>query len=164
MARSTRIAEFNAKLKAKGTVSPASVFNGFLKQGDLGGTIDTVISDVLVQLFLPAMGQVDTAVARAFARLQNIETYFALEMFRQQSGSYPESVKELVPDLLPKAPIDPFTSDALVYRRQADGFLLYSVGSNGKDEQGRTFGEGSADDLRIRVKAGDNGRTAVYPN
>lgn len=154
MVRSQRIGEFNDALKAKGTVNLQSIFNGFLKQGgDVGGTFDNVIADALVQLFLPAMGAVDSASARAFARLQNIETYFALELYRQQNGNYPESLRELVPGLLPTAPIDPFSSKAVVYRRQADGFLLYSLGSNGKDDQGRTFGEGTADDLRIRVKS-----------
>ena len=110
------------------------------------------------------MGAVDAATARAFARLQNIETYFALELFRQQTGSYPKTLLPLVPDLLPTIPIDPFTSGPITYRRLKDGFLLYSVGQNGKGDNGRTFGEGSADDLRIQVKAGDKGNGAVYPN
>ena len=33
-------------------------------------------------------------------------------------------------------PCDPFSDRPLVYRRQADGYLLYSVGANGTDDGG----------------------------
>jgi hypothetical protein len=42
----------------------------------------------------------------------------------------------------------------LVYRSEGKGFLLYSVGVNGIDEQGETIGSRTkfgADDLVIRV-------------
>ena len=89
--RSKRIAAWSEKLKANGTVSLDSIFNGFLKKGDVSGTVDTVVSDALVNTFLPAMGAVDTARTRAFVRLQNLETYFALELFREKNGQYPNS-------------------------------------------------------------------------
>ena len=40
-----------------------------------------------------------------------------------------------------------------VYRSDEKGFLLYSVGENGTDDGGKTYGEGGdADDLAARVK------------
>jgi len=34
-------------------------------------------------------------------------------------------------------PIDPFTGKPLVYRREGEGFIVYSLGTNQKDDGGR---------------------------
>lgn len=60
----------------------------------------------------------------------------ALERHRRAHGSYPETLDELVPRLLPKLPHDLITGSPLHYRRVADDFLLYAVGFNEKDDNG----------------------------
>jgi hypothetical protein len=62
----------------------------------------------------------------------------ACRVFKARTGRYPDSLAELVPDLLPAVPIDPFTGDPLVYRREGEGFVVYSLGSNQKDDGGRS--------------------------
>jgi len=42
----------------------------------------------------------------------------------------------LVPDLVEALPPDPFSGKPLLYRTEKSGFLVYSVGENGKDDQG----------------------------
>ena len=42
---------------------------------------------------------------------------------------------------MPSIPLHRFTGGALVYRPTADGYLLYSVGINEKDDGGRTAEE-----------------------
>ncbi len=44
----------------------------------------------------------------------------------------------LVPGILTEVPIDPFTGKPLVYRREGEGFIVYSLGSNQKDDGGRS--------------------------
>lgn len=53
-----------------------------------------------------------------------------LECYRIQRGKYPANLAEL------KSPaaIDPMSGAEFLYRLTDDGFLLYSVGSNGKDD------------------------------
>ena len=51
-------------------------------------------------------------------------------------GAYPNSLAELVPNLLPEAPIDPWSGKGLLYRRTEHGFILYSVGDNMQDDGG----------------------------
>ena len=71
----------------------------------------------------------------------------------------PEELDALAPDYLKRVPGDLFSGKALIYRPAfpktvgfANGYLLYSVGVNGKDEGGRTYGENPpGDDLPVRM-------------
>ena len=61
----------------------------------------------------------------------------ACKIYKNQAGHYPENLDALVPGLLDSVPIDPFSGKPLIYRLQDGGVLIYSVGSNEKDEGGR---------------------------
>ena len=72
----------------------------------------------------------------------------ALERYRAAQGAYPETLTALSPDYLPDLPQDPLTGEAIGYRRQKEGYLLYSVGMNLRDDEGHPddqllFGNGS---------------------
>lgn len=61
----------------------------------------------------------------------------ALERYRLEHGSYPESLDALVPQLLGKVPHDLVGGKPLKYRPAAAGqFLLYSIGWNEIDDGG----------------------------
>jgi hypothetical protein len=64
-------------------------------------------------------------------------TGLACRLYKSRTGRYPERLEELVPALLPEVPIDPFTGKTLVYRREGEGFIVYSLGSNQRDDGGR---------------------------
>jgi hypothetical protein len=61
----------------------------------------------------------------------------ACKIYKNQEGRFPENIAALVPEILEKEPIDPFTGDPFIYKLQDDGFIVYSVGSNEKDDEGR---------------------------
>ena len=61
----------------------------------------------------------------------------ACKIYRNQEGRWPENIASLVPDILEKEPVDPFTGNPYIYKLQEDGFIVYSVGSNEKDDEGR---------------------------
>ena len=72
--------------------------------------------------------------------------------YRAGQGDYPARLEELAPRILKKLPQDPFTGAAFCYRRQPNGYLLYSVGWNGKDDGGRDKdGTPLGDDILLRV-------------
>lgn len=74
---------------------------------------------------------------RSRAALRLLYTDLALRQFQAKHGEYPESLQELVPELLEQVPLDPFTDKPLSYRREPDGsFTLYSVGPDKKDDNG----------------------------
>jgi hypothetical protein len=66
-----------------------------------------------------------------------------VEQHRARTGSYPESLDAIAPELGGSLPADPFTGEAYQYQPSDDGFLLYSVGMNRIDDGGRhEFGSG----------------------
>ena len=72
------------------------------------------------------------------ARLAVAEAVFALRLYKAEHREYPESLDALSPAFLQAVPTDPFTSKPLVYVREGEGFLVYSIGLNGKDDGGLT--------------------------
>jgi len=59
-------------------------------------------------------------------------------------------LSELSPSQLPAVPTDPFDGQPLRYRKVGEGYLLYSVGADLKDDAGNpvTVGKG---DIAFRV-------------
>ena len=53
----------------------------------------------------------------------------------------PETLAELSPKYIAEVPKNPFSDADLLYKPEADGYLLYSVGPNGKDDGGHNFNE-----------------------
>jgi len=84
-----------------------------------------------------SLGAVFNKVMRVEAARQATVTAIALKRYQLKHGSYPADLNSLVPEFLPAVPFDPVDGQPLRYRRNADGtFLLYSVGDNGKDDDG----------------------------
>jgi hypothetical protein len=76
------------------------------------------------------------AVRREDAEHRLLLTHIALKRFQLARGELPESLAQLMPEYLPDVPQDPFSEGPLVYRREPMGYLLYSVGHNGRDDGG----------------------------
>jgi hypothetical protein len=71
----------------------------------------------------------------------------ALERYRLARKAYPDSLDSLMPAYAAKLPCDVFTGAPLHYWRDGDGFLLYSIGWDGKDEGGLMAMDGKGRDL-----------------
>jgi hypothetical protein len=81
----------------------------------------------------------------AFMKVAQIEAIMlanraglACRLHKSRTGAYPASLEELVPGFLSDVPADPFTGKPFVYRREGEGFIVYSLGSNQKDDGGRS--------------------------
>lgn len=74
--------------------------------------------------------------ARTDAQIAGLECVLAIRAFHQRTGRYPHTLDEIVRQNLQKLPLDPFSSKPLMYRPTPDGFLLYSIGPDLKDDQG----------------------------
>ena len=110
------------------------------------------IGNVLITLLVPAFTKVQMAEERTTQLLANMDAAFALEAFRIDNGKFPKELSELVPKYLKQAPVDLFTGKGPVYRPVADGYLLYSFGPNGKDDEARSRDDDPpGDDLVIRI-------------
>lgn len=63
---------------------------------------------------------------RRMTRTSLAATALALRRYRLDHGSYPDELGPLVPEYLAKIPMDAFTLKHPIYRRQGDGFQLWS--------------------------------------
>jgi len=73
----------------------------------------------------------------AQASLEAGLTMLALCAYHQHHGTYPPSLDALVPEFIPRPPVDHAVGSPLVYRRTGNGrYLLYSLGLNGVDDGG----------------------------
>jgi hypothetical protein len=107
---------------------------------------------VAIGLMLPAYEKIFDAADRTEQTERNVQVAFALAAYRADHGRYPASLDELAPKYLPKVPGDLFSFGPLVYLSEGDGYLLYSVGVNGSDEDGRGRDDDPrGDDLAVRM-------------
>jgi hypothetical protein len=62
----------------------------------------------------------------------------AIRLFQiDHGGSLPPDLHQLIPQYLAAIPVDPMArADALCYRRDVPGGIIYSVGDNGSDDGG----------------------------
>jgi hypothetical protein len=107
---------------------------------------------IMITSFFPAVRAVSEAENRAEARVALAQAGFALAAYWADHGTYPKDLSELPPRYIAQVPADPFIERPLHYERRPDGFLLYSVGANAKDDGGAALGEKpSSDDIVIKV-------------
>lgn len=73
----------------------------------------------------------------AVTRLLILES--AVRVYRLERDELPDRLEQLTPEFLDELPIDPFDSEdrPLRYVRTDDGYLIYSIGEDGKDDGGR---------------------------
>lgn len=114
-------------------------------------TITRNIGDVLLGNLMPAFVIANSAQVRNQIRRDEIRIGFSLAAFHADHGKYPQTLDELAPKYLAEVPLDQYTEKPLVYVPREDGFLIYSIGPNGKDDGGRTRGAANEDDIPFEV-------------
>ena len=66
----------------------------------------------------------------------------AIERFRRDhAGALPEALSALTPAYIDELPEDPLSGAPLRFSRQADAYLVYSIGPNGRDDRGDVASE-----------------------
>lgn len=85
---------------------------------------------------LPVYSRANAARDRAIANLAGSRIFLGLLAYRDRFGSYPARLDELKTQVNWQLPEDPFSGRPFIYRRQGNGFLLYSIGYDLKDNGG----------------------------
>jgi len=110
------------------------------------------IGNLTIGLQEPLFFKVQTSAERIEQVRRNLQVAFALAASQSDHGRYPANLNELSPKYLEKVPDDLFSGKALIYRLEEDGYLLYSVGPNGKDDGGISYeDQPPGDDIRVRI-------------
>ena len=91
------------------------------------------LSGVLTPLYTRARS------AAAQAGINGTQIVLALQVYKDRYGGYPASLGEPRAKLGWTIPEDPFSGKDFVYKRRGDGFLLYSIGENLKDDGARKY-------------------------
>ncbi len=60
----------------------------------------------------------------------------ALKIYKAEHGEYPEKLDGVIPGMLPKLPTYYFSGRNFAYRKNGEGFILYSLGANRRDDGG----------------------------
>lgn len=90
----------------------------------------------MLSILLPALRKAAGSVDRINQDIDTARALLAIARYRHRHGSYPSTLSSLDPDLLAQAPLDMFDGQPLRYTLREAWPLLYSVGSDRRDDGG----------------------------
>jgi hypothetical protein len=92
---------------------------------------------IISRMMLPYLFTVWHRDADHAARIQVAQTALAVERFRLAHGkALPADLGELVPSYLNSVPLDPCDGQKLRFKKRERGYIIYSIGRNGRDDGG----------------------------
>lgn len=154
LTRVQKYAEFSTDIKSlkQEVAQPTRRYDELMKNGvPQDKAIGQAFGEVFTSLLMPAAHKLIDAVDRERQTFDVTVTAFALAWYQRVNGRYPDSLAKLAPTFLTAVPGDLFSEKGLIYKLDASGFLLYSVGVNGADDGGRGYDQPPADDIAVRV-------------
>lgn len=108
------------------------------------------LEDRLIVETMPTLDRADVRETRLRIQRELAEVALALSVYRAKAGEYPGGLAELTPAYFKAVPVDLFTERPLVYRVEGAGYVLKSLGPNGRDDTG--FAGAANDDLAVRAE------------
>ena len=100
----------------------------------------------------PVMGMYFWAEEKVRMRRELVMVAIQLELYRRDHKKFPATLEALVPRYIKAIPKDRFTEEDLKYRSTGATCLLYSVGTDGRDNNGNTKVGQSIDMVIERTK------------
>lgn len=97
------------------------------------------VSAALSTTLLPSFDRALQLHYRLLGSRRMAAAALAMRLYELDHGERPDTLTALVPDYLPAVPVDPFAEDGrtIGYRPHDAQPVLYSVGANGIDDEGR---------------------------
>ena len=141
--------ETDLKQRAQASRHPLRLVAGYVINSRKA--ISNSVSDTLVMLMVPAFTQAQIADDRTRIKSDLVRVGFALAAHRAELGGYPKELDALVPKYLEALPLDRMVDQPLRYVVRENGFLLYSIGANGRDDGGAMNGQQNQDDVSFEV-------------
>jgi tetratricopeptide (TPR) repeat protein len=116
------------------------------------------LGQILIVIFGPELSitciQVDE---RSTMRFELDKLAFMLAAYRADHGTYPVKLGDLVPKYIAELPKDICNDSELHYKQEPDGFLLYSVGNNGRDDGTKSYEDrNQTEETEELVKKGED--------
>ncbi len=105
----------------------------------------------LLDVEVPAFGPSCVQDAWVVAMMRSARAAIAVEGFRLKTGKLPEGLAQLVPGFIKAIPADPFDGKPLRYKKLPKGYVVYSIGDNGKDDGGLAETDGYGLQVNVDV-------------
>jgi len=123
---------------------------------------EMIKGNVLLGILTPAIWRVSELCYRNKIGYQAIITILGLLRYKDANGEYPESLDELVEvGFIKEVPLDPYSDGEIVYGREGEDFILYTVGGDFIDDGGvRTT---SKDGIPVNIWDGKDGDYIFWP-
>jgi hypothetical protein len=125
-----------------------------LESKDVQKVLGKALGEFLTTTLTPAYQKVMQAHDRAAQTDRTLQVAFALAAYKADTKKYPAKLEDLTPKYLKEVPTDLFLDDKpLIYKLREKGYQFYSVGVNGKDDSGKTYGDDppGGDDLGLAL-------------
>lgn len=94
-----------------------------------------------VAVILPATDRYAAQMYETTTKRGATRLMIAVYRYRARHGEFPKSVAEIDDDLLQQSPIDPYTDKPLRIRIEDERVVIYSLGPDLDDDQGRALSE-----------------------
>jgi len=105
----------------------------------------------VVRPHMSDLRDVFTSVQRSRAKCDAARAALACLRYQAEKGKLPGTLGALVPEYIDAVPVDPYDAKPLRYRKIKDGFVIYAIGQNGKDDGGDTVAVWEEGDVGFRV-------------
>jgi len=101
---------------------------------------------VLTRMIMPVFLRFGWSRDESIARLGAAQIALALTAYAGENGRYPDSLTELEAGGW-ELPVDPFSQEPFHCRRDGEGFIVWSVGPDMDDDDGRPLDRSAVNDL-----------------
>ena len=147
--------EMDLRIRKNMAETQAILRTGLGKSADQRKVVSEALGHILCGLFLSSGLRAAADVEdRGLMRFDLTKLAFALAAYRTDHQAYPAKLADLAPKYIAQIPKDRFNDGDLHYSPQG-GYLLYSVGPNGKDDGGKGIEDRKRgepwDDIAIRI-------------
>jgi hypothetical protein len=95
---------------------------------------------IFSRMLLPALNKATKRDVEHAAKVRVTQMALAVERFRlTHANALPDTLQELVPEFCASIPIDPFDGAPVKYKKLENGYVIYSIGADGKDDGGAEY-------------------------
>jgi len=92
---------------------------------------------LLLHMIMNEFSRMTTIELRAIAHLRTANAALAIQRYRLTTGKLVDKLADLVPEYLESVPKDPFDGEELRYKKLDPGFVVYSIGDDLSDDDGK---------------------------
>jgi hypothetical protein len=115
----------------KNDPNPKMNFGSYLDKLSISEENSYRPSDQLNRILFPVFGNIGKSFVKWSFYRQGTKAYIEVLQFRNRTGAFPESLKKAS-----IVSVEPYGKTTFCYRKTDDGFRIYDVGLNGRDDGG----------------------------